>query len=90
MEIRSDRVLRAVVRSVGLVLAVVSVVAIAFFGPWDAPGNLGAGSWLALSGAGCALLAAAIDLFAPVKARFGDDTAVRPKGDQHVLSTLRE
>ncbi len=82
--------LRVVVRSVGLALAVVSVVAIVWFGPWHAPGNLGAGSWLALVGAACALLGAAIESFAPMKARFGATTADRTNGEQHVLSTLRD
>lgn len=82
--------LRVVVRSVGLVVAVVSVVAIVVFGPWDAPGNLGTGSWLALAGVGFALAATLIELYEPLRARFGGTPEHRTNGEPHVLSTLRE
>lgn len=52
---------RVVVRAIGLVVAVVSVLAIVVFGPWEAPGNLGPGAWLLSAGALCAVIGAGVE-----------------------------
>lgn len=81
---------RIVVRTVGLAVVVVSVIGIVWFGPWGAPGNLGAGSWIVLVGTGCALLGAGVESVEPVRAKVVAKRIVRRSGDEHVLSPVRE